>query len=382
MNEIDDSCLYYDVKNKGYGGIGVKLVVADTKEQRKKFLKFRKALYKSNAVYIDNNTFMIKEVFAGKMAILEKMEVNALYVEENNDILCETIVIYTKEMPEYIQVCMFEALENCRAAVDLMIDEITEIGREKGCRKIGIGLYGHINYGLGILNSNFNGLNSFSAPGNPKYYNQYFEDMGFDKVLLNTYCIDRMDDRMQKYERVIKKIESNYTVRIFDRKSYDEMAKVYTDLNNLCFANHKYYYHREYAEDKEMLDELMLFVNFDSFIFIYKDDKPIAFMMWYPDYNELAKPGEIFGVKHWLKYKLGKKTFKNGKVMEYGVLDEYRGRGIPLAMIHQAMKQAEKYKCTGVVTSWVLAGNADSESFCEGICDRKHDEYAVFEKDI
>ena len=57
----------------------------------------------------------------------------------------------------------------------------------------------------------------------------------------------------------------------------------------------------------------------DSLVFAYHNGKPVGFIMWYPDWNELAAPGEAFGTKHFFLNLLKGKSIRTGKVMEYGV---------------------------------------------------------------
>ena len=121
----------------------------------------------------------------------------------------------------------------------------------------------------------------------------------------------------------------------------------------------------------------------DSLFFAFKGTEPVGFIMWYPDYNELAKPGELFGTKHFFKNKLKGKNIKTAKVMEWGVLEEYRGCGLPVALtdcVYQTLKS--NYNCSRVESSWILDENEDSNSICQAICDEKYKEYVVYEKAI
>ena len=277
----------------------MKVVVADNKKEQKKFLAFRKKLYKEKAKYVDNNYFMLQEIFSGKLSFTKNLKIWPVNIKDDTDnILCQGIICLADALPQYIQLCFFEALENQKQAVDILIEEAIRLGKQEHCVRLVIGLYGHVNYGLGLLNSNFDSVNSFSAPGNEEYYNEYFRSQGCEEILLNSYKIDHLDNRMDRYDRLLKKLYRNYSFRCFDKRQFEYYAKIYTDLNNICFVNHRYYYHRSYEDDVEMLKELFLFMKEDSLIFAFKDDKPIGFVLWYPDYNELCKKGDIFGAKH------------------------------------------------------------------------------------
>ena len=361
----------------------MKVCAVDNRKLQKRFLLFRKELYKSRKLYIDNNYFMLKEIFGGKLKFTEDLEIKPVMItDESGGILCEGVIAYTDDLKEYVQLCFFEAKKGCKEAVKMLVDEAVKVGKEHGCKKLVIGLYGHVNYGLGLQSSHYDESNSFSSPGNPSFYNDYLSDLGCELIKLNSYITYDLQNRLDRYRAIIDKFDRQYEFRVFDKKRFDYYSKIYTDLNNECFADHRYYYHRNYEHDKEMLKELFLFMKEDSIIFAFHEDEPVGFIMWYPDYNELANPGEIFGVIHYLRYKLNTRSIRTAKVMEYGVLKEYRGSGLPMALINKVYERMPDYGCTRVETSWILDENEDSNSFCRAICEKNYKDYAVYEKSI
>lgn len=360
----------------------MRVVEVRTKQEQKKFLEFRKKIYKANPIYVDNNFFMVKEVFAGKTSFLEDKTIHAINIEEDGKVLCQGLIVHAKKLPEYIQLCFFESEPNCERAVELLVEEAVRLGKEYGCNTLVIGLSGHVNYGLGFLDSHFEQKNSFSSSVNPPYYNEYFKGMGCDEIFLNTYKINFIDKQLERYMGMIQKMNKTYTFRQFDKSQFEYYAKIYTDLNNQCFGEHRYYYNRTYEEDREMLKELFLFMKEDSLIFAFKGDKPIGFIMWYPDFNELVKPGEIFGAKHFVRKLLRGKRYDTAKVMEFGVLEQYRMLGFPLALLYQVSVKLRKYGITKGETSWILAENVDSNRVCQAVCDEAYKRYVVYEKRI
>ena len=359
----------------------MKIVAVNTKQEQKKFLSFRKSIYKTNSIYVDNNLFMIKELFNGTTSFVKGKKIQAYNIYKKDKIVCQGIVMYTKKLPEYIQLCSLEVLENNTKAIDLLIKKTIEIGKKYNCKKLVVGLYGHVNYGLGFQYSDYDKKNSFSSNANPKYYNEYFDNNNYEKVLLNTYKTKAKEESLLRYKNLINKLNNNYEFRYFDKHNFDYYVKIYTDLNNKAFINHRYYYKRKYEEDKEMLKELFLFMKRDSLIFAFKDNKPIGFVMWYPDYNELAKPGEAFGPIHFIKNIFLNKTIKTGKIMEYGILEEYRKSGLVMGLLNQVFIAFKKHKIDNVISSWILEENKDSNSVCQAFCE-KDKRYVVYEKEI
>lgn len=358
-------------------------VKANNRADQKRFLDFRKTIYKERGLYVDNGYFMVCEIFSDKLNFTHDRFVCPVYITEGEKILCECIFFWAKEMPEYLQLCFFEALPDCEKAVSFLLkkaEKQIEKWADKGCKKLVIGLHGHLNYGLGLLASHYDQCNSFSSPGNPEFYIDYFRNAGCKEVLLNSYRCGLPDTRISRYDALLRKLYKNYSFRYFDKKHFKEDAKLFCDLNNECFYDHRYYYNREYIDDYEMLKELFLFMKEDSIIYAFNKGKPAGFILWYPDFNELAKCGEAFGTKHFFTNKICGSRIKTAKVMEYGVLEEYRGSGLALALIQKAYEAIQRYGITEVETSWVMADNADSNSFCKELCDGLYKKYIVFEK--
>lgn len=354
-----------------------------SKAEQKKFLAFRREILGKNSHFVDNDIFMIKDLFAGKTSFTNNKEVKVYYVEEDGRILCEGMAVYTEQLKEYIQLSFFVSREGTDEAVTMLTDEVVKVGKAFGCTRLVIGLNGHVNYGLGLLASGYEKGNSFGSAINHEYFNTYFKNMGCEEITMSTYHIEKIDKQLERYAAFLRKVERNYTFKCFDKKHFEEYAKIYTDLNNLCFNHHRYYYPRSYQEDIEMLKELFLFMKEDSLIFAFDGDKPVAFIMWYPDFNELAKPGEAFGAKHFIKNLFLNKKLNTAKVMEYGVLEEYRTVGMPLVLIHQVfLKIVANYGATRAETSWVLDENTDSSGFCKAVCDGVYKRYIVYEKEI
>ncbi len=357
-------------------------VEVKTKKQQKRFLAFRQKIYRENPIHVDNNSFMIKELFAGRTSFVKDKEILVVNIEDNGEILCQGMIVYARELPGYIQLCFFESSPGQEEAVNLLIKRAMDIGRGYGCDRLVVGLNGHVNYGLGFLCSHYDCRNSFSASVNPAYYNDYFVNSEFEPIYLNSYRIHSFQDKIKKYESMINRINRSYTFRHFSKKDFEHDTRIYTDLNNICFDGHRYYYPRTYAEDREMLKELFLFMKEDSVIFAFDGDKPVGFIMWYPDFNMLVKDGDAFGVKEFFKNILFGATVKTGKVMEYGILEEYRKSGLAIGLVYQVFLCMQKRGMKDAESSWVLEENTDSNSICNALCDEEYKRYVVYEKII
>ena len=88
----------------------MKLVEVTTKKEQQRFIKFRRKVYKRNPLYVDNNLSMIKEVFAKKTSFIDNKKIFVINVEEKSEVVCQGIIVYAKDLKEYIQLCFFESM--------------------------------------------------------------------------------------------------------------------------------------------------------------------------------------------------------------------------------------------------------------------------------
>lgn len=362
----------------------MRAVVIETRKQKKQFIKFRKRIYRKNSNFVDDNLGMIKQLFSGKTCFLDNKKVFPICVLDNeSNIRCQCVCVYADGLSDYIQVCFFESLEDQFEAVEVMIKKVIEIGKKYGANKLVVGLNGHVNYGLGLLADHFDLKNSFGVSANPESYNDYFKKMEFNEVFLNTYLwSSSRGNRLEPFRSIIDKIDSAYTFKFFDKNRFDYYSKIYTDLNNECFKNHRYYYKRNYNEDEEMLKELFCFMKPESLIFAFYGEKPVGFILWYPDFNELVSGGHSFGTWTYLKNLFLYKKIRKAKIVEIGVLKEYRNSGLAIGLVNQACLRIGELGIDKGESSWILDENLDSNSICKAFCDGLYKRYVVYEKDI
>ncbi len=126
--------------------------------------------------------------------------------------------------------------------------------------------------------------------------------------------------KMQRFTRIYEKLRKRYIIKEFNPRNLDEDARLYTYLNHVCFKNHRYYYPSSYEEDKVLVKELLLLSPKNFIVFAFDGDRPIGFVLWYPDFNQIIKPGKSINVLALLKIKLFNKRITKVKVGEIGVL--------------------------------------------------------------
>ena len=89
-------------------------------------------------------------------------------------------------------------------------------------------------------------------------------------------------------------------------------------------------------------------------------EKPVAFMLGMPDFNQvlIRMGGRLFPFG-WLKFLLGRKKVDRVRLMAFGVLPEYRRKGLDAVCYFEGYKAAMAAGFRTVEFSWILEDNLD-----------------------
>ena len=156
--------------------------------------------------------------------------------------------------------------------------------------------------------------------------------------------------------------------------------KRYTDLNNEIFADHPYYFKREYEEDAELFATMRPLLRGHNLVFLKNGDEYIGYELWYPDFNEFVRPQSK---ANWLTYfihKILRRNAKNVKVVEIGVKKKYRKSTAIIRIFYEAAKAAKESKFA--TSSWILEENHLSKYITQRYAPHFYKKYVLFEKSL
>jgi hypothetical protein len=358
----------------------MELIIAN-KDKRKDFLEFYKKQYLNNDLKRDTLSGMLKNILNGRTVLCGSVDTEPVMVADNNEIIMISLLAHAQRMPEYLQICFFESEKFNMEAFNLILERALDKAKEKKASKLTGSLNIHVNYGLGFLASGFDKRQSFGAPYNPEFYNDYFEKSGFETINMVSYRKDMVNSPPLISKEVREKLKDIYTVREVNFKDFKKEIEIYTKINNQAFSNHLFYYTRKTEEDYELFKDLKYLIREENLIFVEKSGIPVGFMLWYPDFNELIKKGESIGFKTVVKNKLLSHRIKTFKIVEMGVIPGERNKGAILALFDYC------YKCTKgrydtMESSWILSENTKSKSFGMKWADEEFKHYKAYVKDL
>ena len=344
----------------------------------------------SSDVYFGNKYFKGTEGSVEKLLLnsnstfLKHSTIKMFVIDDDNKYVARFALIHDHRLLDYIQVSFFEAQAGLGDVFSLIKQEIKLHFPQ--CKKVVVGLNGHLNYGAGILLNHFEEAPLFGLPYNPAYYLGYFSSLQAHKMFTFRFSMETYSAWALSYssQREMKGL----TVRFMDKKNIEKESAIYTELNNKAFIKHPYWANRDDAEDLELFKPFKFLSDNENLIFAEIDGKPVGFFLWYPDFNQLVASQRDLNVMDVIKFRLGK-PIDTFRFTEIGILPEYQGSPVALALINKSLpfllKKAYKF-CEG---GFIFEENRASIAFVKRILQRCYGEkpnvyreFAVFETEL
>lgn len=358
----------------------MKLVKVDN-SNKSKFIKFYEEQYLNSEVKRNSMSGLLKDLLNGKSIMCKSVDLEPIMVVKDNQIIIVCILAYAYRMPDLLQISFFESSGYNEKAFDMILSRAKKLAKEKGATKISGSLNIHVNYGLGFLASDYEKWQSFGTPHNPSFYNTYFKNSGFKSIDMVSFHKDMTDMEKLFTNALEKRLEKRYRVRPVNFNNLEKEAQIYTEINNEAFNNHLFYYPREISEDLELFKEFKFLLKPENLLFVEKDNVPVGFMLWYPDYHMLMKPNESLGLITVIKNKLFSKKINTFKIVEIGVVPSEQNKGAILALFNYCY-HCTKDKYSNFESGWVLAENEKSLSLGLRWADGVHKRYKAYIMDV
>ncbi len=339
-------------------------------------LHFQKEIYRGNSNYRDHQSRTLKALFAGKMEIQKKSEIVPIVAEKNNQIVGMAFLAVIDRMADKLQIAFLE-MRNDFEIAKAIVDFAKEFAKERRIRSILIGLNFHVNYGLGLLASDFDKVQSIGSAYNPAYYTEHLEKLATTTKNLVSYK-GLIEDIKLNPSPALEQRMAQFEVRHADFQHIEKTAKIYGRINNLAFAEHEYYYESREAEDIELFNEYKLFLKPENLLFAYKDDLPVGFILWYPDFNQLISGGQELGLMAFLKSRFLPGLIDTLKFTEFGIIPKYRRSAALYALLKHCYElNKEKYRF--IESGWILDDNSSSKNVTTHFIKKESKHYKVFE---
>jgi len=227
------------------------------------------------------------------------------------------------------------------------------------------GMDGPINFGerdqfWGLLVQNFEGQPSYGMNYNPSYYQNFFDEYGFQNYF-NQYVYWR-NLGLPVQDVFIKKsniIGQNPDFRVINMQGIPlaKIAEYFLEVYNSAWGGHEGFKNMRLDQAKAIINSMKLIMDRDLLVFAFIRDVPVGFYLNIPELNEFFR--HVNGNLNWigkLKFfyhlKFAKRKTMLGIV--FGVAREHQGKGIEGAMIKFAEDFiVSKKRYTETIITWV-----------------------------
>ena len=350
------------------------------REDFSEVLRLRREIYAGNRNYRDNQTRTVRALLLNKMAIQKSSEIFSIVVEKDQQIVGTAFLGVIDRMSDMLQIAFLEMKDDRRIFAALLSFAKRE-ARERGIRTILVGLNLNVLYGLGLLASDYDKVLRIGGAYNPEYYIDHIQPHATRVKLLTSYFAGIRQIELDSIPEGLRRRLSGFEIRPMDFKNIEESVRAYTEITNRAFEHHDYCYESRQDENLELFKDFKPFLKPENLLFAYKNGKPVAFVLWYPDFNQLIGAGEELGARAWLKYRLFQKSIDTIKLTEIGVLPEYRKKGAIFALFRHCFElNKERYKF--LESGWIMLQNSASVRITKRYAEQESKQYKVFEIDI
>jgi hypothetical protein len=199
---------------------------------------------------------------------------------------------------------------------------------------------------------------------NPAYYLDLVASAGFakekDLVALLAPIDDRSFARLGRITDAVRRRNPGLTFRTIRMDRFpEELAKV-KEVYNAAWERNWGFVPMTSEELDAMAKKLKDLLYPPIVWFVEEGEKPVAFMLGMPDFNQvlIRMGGRLFPFG-WLKFLLGRKKIDRVRLMAFGVLPEYRRKGLDAVCYFEGYKAAMAAGFRTVEFSWILEDNLD-----------------------
>ncbi len=262
----------------------------------------------------------------------------------------------------------FFECENDREAATALLSAAEDAAKEllPGCDRLRGPLNPSMNDEVGALvpAESEPGLPFLMMTHNPAYYLDLFGAAGYSKekdvVAILAPVSDISFGRLKRLAEGVRRREPGLKIRTIRMDRFDEELALVKTIYNGAWEKNWGFVPMTSEEIDAMAKKLKPLIHVGYIYFAEMDGRPAAFLLALPDYNQvLAKLGGSLFPLGWLKFLLLKAKIDRCRVLAFGVLPEFRKRGIDAAVYYEAMQEGIRIGHRFAEFSWLLEDNLD-----------------------
>jgi len=357
-------------------------------EELQRYVDFGQEVYGQNPYWVPPDSHHMTKLLGGEGGFGPSSQIQAFWVEDGDRVLATVAAVkdeaYNRHWGEHTgHLLFFEALSGQDEAVESLIWAACDWLRTRGCRAARLSMLPGMQLPLTI--DAYDAVPTIFHTYNPPYYHSYIKNSGFatEKGVVQ-YQIRFTPELARRYREMVERaVSSGVSLRPCDFDRLEEETQTFTDIFNETFREHWGFMPLPKAVMRGLTIELKDFLVADFTAFAEANGQTVGAVYSLPDLH-LAfhrMRGKNIG-ENLPEFQRHLQDIDHGVLLVIGVKEEYRGRGVNLALaakIYLAMIE-RGYK-TGSYTV-VLDDNWPSRRTAEKLGARVTRNFNVYRKEL
>lgn len=297
-------------------------------------------------------------------------------------------VINSKHNSFHNEKCGFFGFFDCvedAAVAGPLFDAAHKWLKAKGMDKVRGPVNPSTNESCGLLIEGFDSPPIVMMPYNPPYYAGLIAAAGFAKAKdLCAFQAFTANGFPERLEKVVQRITRDGSVKLelVNIPRIDEALADLKDIYNSAWDNNWGFVPMTNEEMDELARDLKPFLTPECLYFVKVAGKPAGFALLLPDFNSALKG--VHGALNPLNtlpflYRL-LTPINRGRVLALGVKKEFRGRGLELLLIKQAVASATRLGWEYADLSWTLEDNTRVNNIILAAGGKVYKKFRIYEK--
>jgi GNAT superfamily N-acetyltransferase len=239
----------------------------------------------------------------------------------------------------------------------------------------------------GMLCEGFDGTPMVMMPWNPPYYLKLAEGAGFAKAKdLYAWRLEVADGFSERFVKIAERAVRGKDIKVqfVDPGGLDKAIADVKEIYNAAWEKNWGFVPMTDAEFNDMAAAMRPVLRPEYLYFAAVDGAPAAFVLMLPDLNVPLKAARGSLNALTLPPFLWKMKFgmKAGRMLTLGVKKEFRGRGLEMLLIREAIESAKRLGWTYGEMSWTLEDNTRINGIIEAIGGKLYRKYRIYEKKL
>jgi GNAT superfamily N-acetyltransferase len=262
-------------------------------------------------------------------------------------------------------------------AFGTMAAALEERARELGAAR----LFGPVNLlpnqSGGVVTSGYGERGFIDSPYNPPYYPAAYEAHGFERVFESATFICPLEGDATPVEKVFpfpdERIEAEgLEVRQADRRRVEEQLDFVRKMLNESFAQLGYYTEIDADELAYQVDGLSYVLDERIALYLFKDKRPIAFILCVPDISEFVRDiGGNLNLPNQLRLLLRRGRYRREAVAVIkGTVPKEQGKGYMRLLSRELLRNLRTAGYRTLRTTFIEEDNTASASQAEHMAGR------------